>query len=110
MADTTKPNYSTQFLSVPIKYGDDPSRQLGKIREEEKGHRAPQEMPYNLSQSQEVLSRIYSDLLNLKSMVNKAKNDPEIDTDPIYNINDLIDKMSSMILIDVSNELDKLAL
>ena len=110
MADTTKPNYSTQFLSVPIKYGDDPMRQLGKIRDEEKKHKAPQAMPYNLNQSQEVLSRMYSDLLKLKSIINKAKNDPEIDTDPIYNMNELIDKMSSMILIDMSNELDKLAL
>jgi len=110
MADTTKPNYSTQFLSVPIKYGDDPSRQLGKIRDEEKTHKAPQLMPYNLSQSQEVLSRMYSDLLKLKAILYKAKSDPEIDTDPIYNMNELIDKMSSMILIDMSNELDKLAL
>lgn len=110
MADTTKPNYSTQFLSVPIKYGDDPSRQLGKIREEEKGQKAPQKMPYQLSQSQEVLSKIYSDLLILKGMLNRAKSDPEIATDPIYNMNDLIDQISSIILIDMSNELDKLSM
>jgi hypothetical protein len=110
MVDSTKPNYSTQFLSAPIKYGDNPSEQIPKFREEEKGQKAPQKMPDDLNQFQFYTGRICTDLLELKKIAQKAKQNPEIDSNTIDSINEIIDDLYSAILIDMSDELDKLAL
>lgn len=107
MAETTYPNYSTQFLSAPIKREFNPDNQIRAQKNDEKEQMAPKITPFTLDASKQMLGDMYVKLAAFRSMVKKTENLPDSNPNSFIELYKLIDDIGEKILIDIPREVDK---
>lgn len=101
--------YNVGIAPNPI-YNLDTQNQMRKYRDEEKNHVAPQALPFNFDGSQELISKLYKDLIDLRNMVITAENNSQIKRKYTYSILKVIDNIGKEILQDIPELLDKVQL
>jgi len=106
MTGATNP-YSVGIASVPIN-DFDASSQVAKYKEEEKGHKAPQVLPFNFNAMDELVSILYKDLLSIRKVIMDAEKNSQVNKKYTTPILDVIDNIGNEILQTIPELLDKL--
>lgn len=101
--------HQTQTMAEPT-LGFDVQNQIKKYKEEEKTHRAPQELPFDLKSFNEVISQIYDRFLLLNKQLEKLKNEPSAKVGIIGEIQDKLKEISIVLMIEIPESVDKLEL
>jgi hypothetical protein len=105
--DNTGPNYSTQFLTVPIQHNMTTKIQEIKAdKEERETHKASKNLPHNLNDAQEILSDMYVRLVALKSSIDAYSKTAD-NVHVVDNINNMIDEIGEHVIKNIPKELDK---
>lgn len=107
MAETTYPNYSTQFLSAPIQREYNPDNQIKAQKKEEEGQMAPKITPFTMDAAQQMLGDMYVKLAQFRTAVRNTENLPDSNPSDFTNLYKLIDDIGEKILIDIPREVDK---
>lgn len=108
MPDATYPNYSTQFLSAPIRREMPIESEIENNRKEEANHMAPKITPLTLDSSNELIFQIYNKILDFKKAVDATKLEPKYSESDLKGVDDYIDELNKILLIDISKELSKI--
>ena len=101
--------YSVGIAPNPINNLDTQS-QIQKFKDEEATHIAPQVLPFDFDKSQELISMLYKNLLDIRNMVLAAEKNPQVKTRFTRPILNVIDNIGNEILQDIPELLDKLQL
>lgn len=94
---------TTQNRTQPSKLnGDEIARSSGLIgKEEEERGKAPSVIPYVFQNADQILGNIYVSLLQLKSIMDLAVNDPTINKDHLKSLQELIDNINEQIVVEI---------
>ena len=101
--------YNIGVASKPIT-DFDVSAQIKKYEDEAATHEAPQVLPFNFNSANELISKLYLDLLELRAMFITAESNSQVKAkylEPIYKV---IDNIGAEITQNIPELLDKLAL
>lgn len=101
--------YNTGIAPNPI-YDLDTQSQMRLYKGEEKTHMAPQVMPFDFNGSQELISKLYKDLLDLRNMIIAAEKNSQIKRKYTDSMLQVIDNIGREILQDIPELLDKVQL
>ena len=99
--------YSVGIASVPVN-DLDISNQFTKYKEEEKGHKAPQVLPFNFNAMDELVSILYKDLLAIRKVIMDAEKNSQVNKRYTAPILAVIDNIGNEILQSIPELLDKL--
>lgn len=88
----------------------DVSAQTKRYKEEEASQKAPQVLPFNFNSANELMSKLFLDLLELRKMFADAENNSQVKSKNLRPIYKIIDNIGTEITQDIPELLDKLAL
>jgi hypothetical protein len=88
----------------------DVSAQTKRYKDEELTHKAPQVLPFNFDSANELISKLYIDLLELRAMFQAAESNSQVKSKNLRPIYKVIDDIGTEITQNIPELLDKLAL
>jgi hypothetical protein len=100
--------YSTGIAPAPINQQFDTAAQMKQFEREDQESKAPRITPVELDSSEELLTKMYSDLLDFKRSIEAAQKNTRLNRNTLATILGIVDNIGKEILIDIPAEVDKL--
>lgn len=90
--------YSIKPNSAPIQHALNTADQQAKYKDEERNQQAPPELPFEINRITEVLGNTFTSLAELHRMLGNVKENKNVDSDNVDNLQGKIDKINNLIL------------
>jgi len=100
--------YSIGIAQSPIYNNDNISNGLAIRDEENLKSRAPEILPYALSQITDILGDVFVGLTQIKGMLATAEQDPNVNPHKLQELQELIDDVNQRITINIPEYLELL--
>ena len=83
--------------------------QMNKYKEEEKQQKADKVLPHELQNAAYVLSNVFTNLTEMRNMLDSAQKNTEINQHAVDNIKNKIDEVNKIVL-DLEEDFDKISI
>jgi hypothetical protein len=100
--------YSTGIAQAPINQQFDTDAQMKQYKREEQESKASPTLPFELNSAEELLTKMYGDLLDFKRGIETAQKNTNLNRNTLSAILSIVDNIGKEILIDIPAEVDKL--
>lgn len=102
--------YSTSTISTPPTLDMNVQKQYERHKSEEGSHMSAKRLPHPSESLEEVVSQLFPILINVKNIIKKTENEPNVNEESVKEIYSIIDHLSQTITFDLSKAIDKLYL
>lgn len=102
--------YFTGIADKQIALSMDTSGQLMKYKDDEKEQKAPPILPYELETINQLLGNVFVSLAELRTMLISAEGNRDIDARALDRIKGRIEEITQIIVLDIPEDLDKIAI
>lgn len=103
--------YETGIADKQIALSMDTTGQSLKYKDDEKEQKAPPILPYELEAINQILGNIFVSLAELRTMLATAdESGRDIDTHAVNRLKEKIDKINQVIVLEIPEDLDKIAI